>query len=228
MLRLKLFLVLLCLLVPNTILAWEGKVIAVVDGDLLAASHDGREEKLRLFGVDTPDDPQDFGKEAREFTSRLVLGKTVEVVPVTLDSHGNTVAVISVGGTTLNRELVGAGLAWVYRGNCTRPECREWKETEIEARQKGTGLWLAANPIPPWEFRRSGNSFPPTGQGEMTGRPGMSTETGTTTVYRGDIVSHLYHAPGCPQYKCKGCIVEFNDKRKAENAGYKPCPTCNP
>ncbi len=153
MLWLRFFLFLLCLSVPYPLLGWEGKIISVSDGDLMTVLHDGREERLRLFGVDTPDEPQDFGKEAREFTSERVLGKIVEVMPVTQDRHGNTVAIVSVGGITLNRELAGSGLAWVYSGNCIRPECKEWKGIETEAKKRRIGLWSITNPTPPWDYQ---------------------------------------------------------------------------
>ncbi len=217
MLRTKIFLVLICLSIPHSLLAWEGKITSVIDGDLIMAQHEGREEKLRLFGVDTPDEPQEFGKEAREFTSRSVLGKTVEVEPVSQDRYGNIIAIVSVGGITLNRELAASGLAWVFRGSCTRPECREWRRVEEEARQNGTGLWSAGNPTAPWDFRRSG------GNASSNIRGGRAEEA---VIYYGDTVTRLYHAPGCAQYKCKSCIVDFKSKKAAETAGYKPCSLC--
>jgi micrococcal nuclease len=227
MLGLRFLLILLCLAIPCPLLAWEGKIISVNDGDLMTALHDGREERLRLFGVDTPDEPQDFGKEAREFTSGLVLGKTVEVTPVGQDRHGNTIAIVSIGETTLNRELAGAGLAWVYSGACTRPECKGWKALEILARQRGLGLWSTTTPTPPWDYRRSGGNALPTAQDERLDRPEEERE-GEAITYYGDIISRLYHAPGCPEYRCKNCIADVKGKKKAEKAGYKPCPVCNP
>jgi micrococcal nuclease len=224
MLWLRFFLFLLFLSVPYPLFAWEGKIISVINGDLMTVLHDGREERLRLYGVDTPDEPQDFGKEARELTSERVLGKIVEVMPVTQDSHGNTVAIVSVGGTTLNRELAGSGLAWVYAGNCIRPECIEWKGIETEARKSRIGLWSTANPTPPWDFRRSGGNTFPTFQG----RGKEVEEREEALVYHGDIRSRLYHAPGCSGYNCKTCIADFKGKKKAERAGYKPCPVCSP
>ena len=44
--------------------------------------HDGKGEKIRLHGVDTPENSQDFGQKTRKFTSDMVLGKTVDVKPV--------------------------------------------------------------------------------------------------------------------------------------------------
>jgi endonuclease YncB( thermonuclease family) len=227
MLGFRFAIVLLCLSVPCPLFGWEGRVISVYDGDLMTALHEGGEERLRLFGVDTPDEPQDFGREARELTSGRVLGKMVEVLPVAQDSHGNTVAIVSVGGVALNRELARSGLAWVYSGNCMRPECKEWKEMEIEARQRGIGLWSATDPIPPWDFRRSGGNSFPVVQGERADRPEEEWRE-KAIIYNGDIVSRLYHAPECPEYNCKSCIADFKGKRNAERAGYKPCPVCNP
>ncbi|HBD09288.1 MAG TPA: nuclease [Syntrophobacteraceae bacterium] len=224
MLWLRTFLILLCLSVPCPLLGWEGKIISVSNGDLMTVLHEGREERLRLYGVDTPDEPQDFGKEARELTSQRVLGKAVEVMPVTQDRHGNTVAIVSLGGIALNRELAGSGLAWVYSGDCIRPECKEWKEVETEARNRKIGLWSTANPIPPWDFRRSGGNALPTSEGKMTGKDAPVD----VVVYHGNIVSRVYHAPGCSEYNCKTCIADFKGRAKAERAGYKPCPACNP
>ena len=86
--------------------AWQGKVVEVVDGDTIDVIHNGIKERIRLFGVDTPEKRQDFGKKASLFTSDMVSGKTVEVTPVTTDRYGRTVGLIYVNGKCLNEELV--------------------------------------------------------------------------------------------------------------------------
>jgi micrococcal nuclease len=227
MIRLMLFLsFLLCLAAPSPLFAWDGRVTSVIDGDLLTALHDGREERLRLFGVDTPDEPQEFGREAREFTSESVLEKVVQVVPVSRDRHGNTVAIVLVGGVTLNRELAASGLAWVYTRDCDRPECKEWKKDETEARKRRDGLWSSPNkPIAPWDFRRSGGNSSKIVQDVRTSRSEGKQER---PVYCGDILTHIYYSPGCPEHKGKTCIADFKTRREAERAGYKPGPKCFP
>lgn len=220
-------LLLLCLSIPLPLFAWEGRVISVIDGDLISVLHEGREERLRLFGVDTPDDPQDFGREAWDFTSQTVLGKMVEVTPIEQDRHGNILGIITVNGTTLNSELAKSGLAWVYGRKCTRAECREWKEFESEAKRRGGGLWSDPNPIPPWEYRRTFGQAAPVASG---GRSESSEIVAKDKAieYRGDIVKRIYHAPSCPEYNCRSCIADFKGKIAAEKAGYKPCPICSP
>ena len=62
-------------------------VTRVVDGDTLVVVIDGRQEKVRLIGVDTPETehPQKpvehFGKEASAFAKRMAGGKTVVLRP---------------------------------------------------------------------------------------------------------------------------------------------------
>jgi hypothetical protein len=50
MLRMRFFLVLLFLFTPYPLLAWEGKVISVIDGDLMAALHDGGRKDCGFLG----------------------------------------------------------------------------------------------------------------------------------------------------------------------------------
>ncbi len=45
----------LAILVPSICFAWSGKVVSVTDGDTLKVLHDGKEEKIRLYGIDTPE-----------------------------------------------------------------------------------------------------------------------------------------------------------------------------
>jgi len=70
------------------------------------------------------------------------------------DRYGRTVALVSVDKQLLNKELVKAGLAWVYDRYCSEPICESWKNFQLRAKFDKRGLWADPNPIPPWEFRR--------------------------------------------------------------------------
>ena len=64
-------------------------VISVTDGDTFVVADGAAQKKIRLFGIDCPEDTQAFGTEAREFTAaQLEFAKTVRVQPVDLDIHG--------------------------------------------------------------------------------------------------------------------------------------------
>jgi endonuclease YncB( thermonuclease family) len=133
-------------------------VAGVIDGDSITVLHDGRQEQIRLWGIDCPEKRQDFGTKAKYGTSILVFAKVVEVEPVTTDRYGRTVAFVKVGDTLVNEKLIRQGLAWVYTRYCNRPICQEWNKLEAEARKARRGLWSIPDPVPPWEFRRRSRS----------------------------------------------------------------------
>jgi micrococcal nuclease len=134
--------------------AWSGKVVGVADGDTITVLRDKEKVKIRLYGIDTPERGQAFSKKAKQFTSKLVYGKVVEVHRMDTDRYGRTVALVSVDKQLLNKELVKAGLAWVYDRYCSEPICESWRIFQLRARMDKRGLWSDPERIPPWEFRR--------------------------------------------------------------------------
>lgn len=196
--------------------AWQDKVAAIADGHSITILHDGKKERIRLYGLECPHQRQAFSDKAKEFTSELVNRKVVEVEPVTLDrkgrtkdQFGQTVALVYLEGRTcLNEELIMTGLAWVHNESCTRPECKAWKELEKRAKRQKLGLWSLPNPIPPWEFHKRREVQVP--------------------IYHGDIVKHVFHSSNCEDFDCTSCIAVFRGREQAVRAGYKPCNVCQP
>lgn len=133
------------------------KVIGIKDGDTIAVLHEGREETIRLNGIDCPEKKQAFGNQAKKFTSELVFGKIVNVESVTKDRYGRTVAdVITDDGKNINHEIVKNGFAWWYRKYAS--DDKELERLEKEAKEAKRGLWVEYNPMPPWEYRKLGAS----------------------------------------------------------------------
>ncbi len=113
--------------------------------------HNGKGERIRLHGIDCPEKRQAFGKRAKQFTSTLVFGRTATVQVMDRDRYGRTVGeVLLPDGRSLNRELVRAGFAWMYRRYTNDQSLSDLEE---EARVAQRGLWADQNPIPPWEWR---------------------------------------------------------------------------
>ena len=131
--------------------------MGVADGDTITVMHEGKGKRIRLYGIDTPEKGQAFGKRAKQFTSNMGCGKTVEVEPKDVDRYGRTVGLVSINGESLNQALIKSGFAWVYRKYCKEPFCKDWLNFESAARYGKIGLWSEPNPIVPWEFRRSKN-----------------------------------------------------------------------
>ena len=149
-------LVIICVLLwPGPVVAWQGKVVRVLDGDSILVKRGGRFHEIRLYGIDAPEYKQPFGLQARRVTSRLVYKKIVDIQPMDVDRYHRTVALVKVGGRLVNRELVHRGAAWLYPGYCKKqPLCRQLRAEEQQARSQGLGLWAAPNPLSPSKWKR--------------------------------------------------------------------------
>lgn len=129
---------------------WRGRVLAVVDGDTLNIMHDGASEKIRLYGIDAPEEKQLYGSEARIFAFKMVNNEYVTVIPTTTDKYGRTVAWVYLGDKCLNKEMLKNGLAWHYKKYSSDQELAELEEA---ARRGKAGLWNHEKPTAPWDFR---------------------------------------------------------------------------
>ena len=72
--RVILFILLSSVFAPSLSLAWSGKLTNVADGDTITVLHDGQEERIRFYGIDCPEGDQNFGQQAKAFTSAMVHG----------------------------------------------------------------------------------------------------------------------------------------------------------
>lgn len=137
----------------------QGRVVAVTDGDtvkVLDASN--TQWKIRLMGIDAPEKKQAFGTRSKSNLSDLVFGKTVTVEYSKKDKYGRTVGKILVNGVDANLEQVKAGMAWHYKKYAKEQlvEDREtYAQADEQARAGQRGLWREADPVPPWDWRKS-------------------------------------------------------------------------
>jgi len=204
---------LLCLVSTCTLASTihTGKCVGVTDGDSIFVMIDGKEEEIRLEGIDCPEYRQAFSKRARQFTSSLVFGKQVKVREVTRDNYGRMIGRIYVGETDVSLELIRAGLAWHYKKYSKETQL---SDAEVVARRNRTGLWTDPNPVPPWSFRRQAKQEP--------------TKADSAGPFHGNIKSKVFHCSSCQHYNCKNCVVIFNTREGAEKAGFHPCGNCKP
>jgi endonuclease YncB( thermonuclease family) len=134
----------------------RGRVIRVHDGDTFTMLADeGREIKVRLYGVDAPELQQAYGPESGRSLRGLINGRTIQVESRGHDQYGRLLGLISwPGGRSLTYQLVAAGEVWVYDTYCDIEQCGWLRKAQQEARAAGRGLWADESPIAPWEFRR--------------------------------------------------------------------------
>lgn len=130
-----------------------GRVVRVADGDTVTIlDHSNTQHKVRLYGIDTPERDQPYGKAAKNALVRLIDNRPVGVVIVTTDSFGRTVGTLYRDGINLNEAMVADGYAWWYQHFA--PHERHLQEAEQQARAQGLGLWAEPRPVPPWDWRR--------------------------------------------------------------------------
>ena len=223
--RIGILFALLLLAFSSPAFAWTGKVTGVADGDTITVLHDGKSEKIRLHGIDTPERQQAYGNKAKALTNSLVRGRTIEVMPQTVDRYGRTVALVYVDGQSLNELLIRNGYAWVYQKYCKDSFCSEWSRLEELARSQKKGMWQDPHIVPPWEWRHSGQTAAPLFASSDGKKSGDSV---TGAAFHGNVSSLKFHAPGCKAYNCKNCTASFPSREAALAAGYTPCKLCNP
>lgn len=126
-------------------------VTGVVDGDTFKVEYEGKIEKVRLIGVDTPESVHsnkeknsEYGVEASDYTKSLIEGKQVilEFDVSQKDQYGRLLAYVYLeNGEMLNKVLLEKGYAQVatYPPNVKYVE--EFKEIQKQARENKVGFW---------------------------------------------------------------------------------------
>ena len=138
-----------------SVLAWQGDVVKVLDGDSIRVRKNNEIIEIRLYGIDCPEWKQDYGNRAKRFTKARLLHKNVGVEPRDVDRYDRIVSLVTHDGHLINRELVANGLAWVYTKYCREePLCTELHSLEQEARKQRRGLWKDKNAMSPSQWKR--------------------------------------------------------------------------
>ncbi len=75
-----------------------------------------------------------------------------------IDRYRREVCRVLVGGSDAGLEQIRAGMAWFFRRYAKElpPERRrQYTDMEAQAQAERRGLWADAEPVAPWEWRRS-------------------------------------------------------------------------
>lgn len=128
------------------------RVNRVTDGDTIHIDMDGKDEVVRLIGINTPEtvDPrrpvQCFGKEANERMEDIVGGKIVRLeyddTQDTRDSYGRILAYVFLeDGEMVNRKMIAEGYAYEYTYMTPYRYRAEFRQLQTLARSSERGLW---------------------------------------------------------------------------------------
>ncbi|MFZ2301817.1 MAG: thermonuclease family protein [Gallionella sp.] len=140
--------------------AWAdftGNVVGVADGDTITVlDADKVQHKIRLTGIDAPEKKQPFGNRSKQSLSDMVFNKTVTVETDKRDRYGRELGKVLAGGKDVNLEQVRTGFAWHYKAyerTQSATDRQAYADAENEAKAAKRGLWVDAEPTPPWEWR---------------------------------------------------------------------------
>jgi micrococcal nuclease len=125
------------------------RVERVVDGDTIVVRVDGRSERVRYIGVDTPESVkpgvpvQCFAKSAAKENAKLVLGRDVrlEYDAEARDRYGRLLAYVWRGDLLVNAELVRLGYGKPLEIAPNLAHAAELRQLAAAARRGHRGLW---------------------------------------------------------------------------------------
>jgi micrococcal nuclease len=129
-----------------------GVVVRVTDGDTVVVDIAGRDEDVRLIGIDTPEvhvdegDPECFGPEASAFTASLLPEGTavrLERDVVGRDDYGRLLAYVYAGDLLVNEAIVAGGYATPLSIEPNTTFARRFADAARAAEAAGLGLWSA-------------------------------------------------------------------------------------
>lgn len=143
---------------PGQSQQWQ--VVRVSDGDTLTVRSGIREQRVRLCGIDAPEQQQPLGNESRQYLQQLVSGGTVILMETDRDRYGRLVAEAftrSADGSeqSLQEEMLTAGMAYVYPAyvnDC--PNANVFKQAEAIAQEQRVGVWNGSYQRP-WDWRKA-------------------------------------------------------------------------
>ncbi|MEM9074380.1 MAG: thermonuclease family protein [Myxococcota bacterium] len=135
---------------PAPVERFEARVTRITDGDTIVVELDGRQERVRYIGIDTPETsnsprgPEPFAEEATRANREWVEDQVVqlELDTETRDRFGRLLAYVFLSdGTFVNARLLEEGYA---RTLTIPPNVRyadEFRTLESDARTNARGLW---------------------------------------------------------------------------------------
>ncbi len=200
----------------------QGTVTSVADGDTVHVRLDGRDERVRLIGVNCPEishsdlgiQEQPYGREAKAYTERCLSGRKVwlELDAQERDKYGRLLAYVwmeppasasedEVRAHMFNARLLLDGYAQVMTVAPNVKYADLFVKFQREAREAGRGLWGAA-PAP---------------------------SPGGEALYVGNARTKKFHRPDCrwAEEISPANRVEFRSREEAIRQGYEPCKVCN-
>jgi len=233
--KISLFLITFLLLAPFLLYAGQHKVIRIVDGDTIVVNYKGKNEKVRLLCVNTPesvhpDKKQNIpmGKIASNYAKKRFKGKYVdlEFEGPKRGKYGRLLAYVFVDEINFNLELVEQGLSPYYtKYGLSQQYGKEFREAEQYARNHKLNIW--GDPGLTQKYLRLKSKW---GQYRSNVSSSPATVQTKEWQYVASKNSKVFHRPSCKWVKKikPGNLIGFSSRAEAVKSGRRPCKSCKP
>jgi micrococcal nuclease len=182
----------------------EYAILAVLDGDTIVLENKVR---LRLRNLDAPELENCGGSQAKALLERLVGKNNVDIRERIIDQKGRPMALIYVGNTLLNAELLKSG--WVRYHHDTNPQSGELKKLADLVKAQDLGVWSECI-----------HTKPPNPKCNIKGN-----------FADGKVSKKIYFIPGCVHYSTTAVEQDkgeqwFCSEEQAKAAGFIKSTRC--
>lgn len=176
------------------------RVIKIIDGDTVELTGGDR---LRLLGIDSPEQGEPFYDSAAAFLAQMTLSKIsdIEYSSRRRDGYGRMLGYMNIDSQFINELLVRNGLAYVYLFDdnlADRDQIERLIEAQNDAINKGVGIWSLERHYEPYY---------------MAAKNGLR-----------------FHRPNCASVSRlePGQYIQFDTRLDAFRQGLSPCRNCRP
>lgn len=201
------------------------EVLDAVDGDTIKARIDGKEESIRVVGIDAPEPHQNecFGSESANKAKEFLSGKWIQIEKdgdSDRDGQGRLLRYIWFDdGTDYGRRLVEEGYAYGV-GRASHHKQEQYQGTHDYAKSKLHGLWstntCSGKKTKPAQTsaRQSSKPAPAPRSGASAPRPSPASG-GTVKKSR----TGICHAPGTTYYNQTKHFTPYSSLPECLNSG---------
>ena len=175
-------------------------------------------KRVKLSGVDSPERNQRFAVQAKQLAGEWLGAAPIQITIDKIDKDGRIYGRVNVDGRDVGLELIKAGMAWCDPADAADLPVqvrRNYEQECAEARKHRRGLWIDANPTPPWEHRKIPQFAPPPGGERSSGK--SCQDIGYQTVQCDD--GKTYRSVGGQIYGSDGSVYTRRGNSVTDDAG---------
>jgi len=199
----------------------RARVVAYGSGTAFAVLDEQEKlKRVKLSGVDSPERTQRFAAQSKQLAGEWLGAGLIEIAIDKIDKEGRIYGRVMADGRDVGLELIKAGLAWCDPADATDipASVRERYQLECaQAKNQRRGLWIDANPTPPWEHRKIPQFAPTPGAGRTPGKScqeiGYQTlQCDDGTTYRG-VGGQVFGSDGTVYTRRGNTVIDENGNR---------------